>query len=50
MPIITLTTEWNKNDYYIGSVKGAILGDCPDATIIDISHQVTTYSLSLIHI
>ena len=46
MPIITLTTEWNKNDYYIGSVKGAILGDCPDAVIIDISHQVTTYSIA----
>lgn len=44
MSIITLTTEWNKNDYYIGAVKGAILGECSDANVLDISHSIPTFS------
>ena len=44
MPIITLTTEWNKDDYYIGAVKGLIMAECPKVTILDISHQIASYS------
>jgi S-adenosyl-L-methionine hydrolase (adenosine-forming) len=44
MSIITLTTEWNTNNYYIGAVKGAIIAACKDAMIIDISHQIPAYN------
>jgi S-adenosylmethionine hydrolase len=39
-PIITLTTDFGQADAYVGTMKGAILGICPDATLVDISHQV----------
>lgn len=45
MPIITLTTDWDKRDYYIGAVKGAIHKLCSNVTIIDISHQVKTFNI-----
>jgi S-adenosylmethionine hydrolase len=45
MPIITLTTDWNKSDYYIGSVKGKILAHDPTIQIIDISHQVQPFNV-----
>jgi S-adenosyl-L-methionine hydrolase (adenosine-forming) len=44
MPIVTLTTEWNRNDYYTGAVKGSILAGCPNIILLDISHQITTYN------
>lgn len=44
MSIITLTTDWKKNDYYTGAIKGAILSQCPTARIMDISHQVDPFN------
>ncbi len=44
-PIITLTTDWRKADFYLGTVKGALLSHCPGAEIIDISHQVAPFSV-----
>jgi S-adenosylmethionine hydrolase len=46
MPIITLTTDWNANDYYLGTIKGKILSHCPDARIVDISHQVASFNIN----
>lgn len=40
MPIITLTTDWRTDDYYIGAIKGHIYKKCPDAKIIDITHKI----------
>ncbi|MBN1951470.1 MAG: SAM-dependent chlorinase/fluorinase [Bacteroidales bacterium] len=45
MAIITLTTDWNKSDYYLGSVKGKILTKDPATQIVDISHQVQPFNL-----
>jgi S-adenosylmethionine hydrolase len=39
-PIITLTTDFGQTDAYVGTMKGVILGICPDATLVDISHEV----------
>ena len=46
MSIITLTTDWKANDFYVGAVKGAIISECPDVTIIDITHQIQTYNVA----
>ncbi|MBE9467116.1 MAG: SAM-dependent chlorinase/fluorinase [Bacteroidetes bacterium] len=46
MSIITLTTDWKANDFYVGAVKGSIISECPDATIIDITHQIQTYNIA----
>jgi S-adenosyl-L-methionine hydrolase (adenosine-forming) len=38
--IITLLTDFGLEDGYVGSLKGIILGICPAARIIDITHLV----------
>ena len=38
--IITLLTDFGTEDSYVGAMKGVILSINPDATIIDISHQI----------
>jgi S-adenosylmethionine hydrolase len=45
MAIVTLTTDWNKSDYYVGAVKGKLLSHNPDLQIIDISHQVQAFNI-----
>ncbi len=45
MPVITLTTDWNNNDYYLAAVKGQIISQCPEARIIDISHKIPAFSI-----
>ncbi len=39
-PIITLTTDFGQADGYAGAMKGIILGICPEAIVVDISHEV----------
>lgn len=45
MSIITLTTDFGLRDHYVSSVKGAILNQLPDASIVDISHQIEKYNI-----
>lgn len=40
MPIITLTTDFGTADWFGGSMKGVILGINPQATIVDITHDL----------
>ena len=39
-PIVTLTTDFGGGDYYVGAMKGVILGIAPEAQLVDISHQI----------
>jgi S-adenosylmethionine hydrolase len=39
-PVITLTTDFGQMDGYVGAMKGVILNICPQAEIVDISHQI----------
>ena len=45
MAIITLTTDLGLKDYYVASVKGAILKEDPNSTIVDISHEVPAFDM-----
>ncbi|MDA1045247.1 MAG: SAM-dependent chlorinase/fluorinase, partial [Verrucomicrobia bacterium] len=38
--IITLLTDFGSRDAYVGIMKGVILGICPDATIVDLAHDI----------
>lgn len=40
MPIITLITDYGTRDHYVGAMKGVILSIAPDATVVDITHDV----------
>jgi len=44
MQIITITSDWNKVDYYAAALKGRILNSCPSAQIVDISHRVKSFN------
>ena len=43
--IITLTTDFGRSDPYIAMMKGVILSVNPDATIIDVTHQIPAHSI-----
>lgn len=45
MTIITLTSDWGLSDHYSASVKGAIISRLPEATLIDITHSISKFSL-----
>ncbi len=38
--IITLTTDFGSQDYYVGAMKAVMLGVCPEAKLVDISHDL----------
>lgn len=40
LPIITLTTDFGQQDGYAGAMHGVILGICPTATLVTISHDI----------
>lgn len=44
MAIITLTTDFGLKDYYVPAVKGAILSECPEAVILDITHDTEVFN------
>jgi S-adenosylmethionine hydrolase len=44
MAVITIISDWNKNDYYLAALKGRILSNCPDTIIIDIMHQISPFN------
>jgi len=43
MQIITITSDWNEDDYYVAALKGKILTRCPQTQIVDISHKVKPF-------
>jgi len=44
-PIIALLTDFGQKDYFVSSMKGAILNINPNALIVDISHEVNSYDI-----
>ncbi len=40
MPVITLLTDFGLKDPYVGMMKGVILGLCPSARLVDLTHLV----------
>jgi S-adenosyl-L-methionine hydrolase (adenosine-forming) len=44
-PVIALLTDFGTRDHYAGTMKGVVLGICPDATLVDISHDVPTHDV-----
>lgn len=46
MHIITLTSDWKEYDFYVASLKGKLLTDCPEVRIIDINHRIKPFNIS----
>jgi S-adenosylmethionine hydrolase len=45
LSFITLLTDFGNRDFYTGALKGTLLRHCPDATLIDISHDIEPYNI-----
>ena len=44
-PVVALLTDFGQRDHYAGTMKGVVLGICPDATLVDISHEVPAHDV-----
>jgi S-adenosylmethionine hydrolase len=44
-PLIALVTDFGLRDHYVGTMKGVVLGICPDATLVDISHDIPPHDV-----
>ena len=44
-PIITFSSDFGSSGPYVGAVKGAILQICPQARVVDISHEISSHNI-----
>jgi hypothetical protein len=45
-PVVALLTDFGRLDHYAGAMKGAILSACPEATIVDVTHEVPAHDVA----
>ena len=45
-PVIALVTDFGTRDHYAGTMKGVALGICPDATLVDVTHEVPPHDVA----
>jgi S-adenosyl-L-methionine hydrolase (adenosine-forming) len=43
--IVALLTDYGTRDQYAGSLRGAVLAACPDASVVDISHDIPSHGV-----
>lgn len=44
-PFVSLLTDYGLEDEFVGVLHGVILGICPDARIVDVTHGITRHSV-----
>jgi S-adenosylmethionine hydrolase len=44
-PVIALLTDFGTRDHYVGTMKGVLLGIAPEATLVDITHDVPPHDV-----
>ena len=44
-PVIAMLTDFGLRDHYAGTMKGVVLSICPDATLVDISHDIAPHDV-----
>ncbi|HSC27389.1 MAG TPA: SAM-dependent chlorinase/fluorinase [Vicinamibacterales bacterium] len=44
-PLIALLTDFGTADHYAGTMKGVMLGICPEATLVDITHDIAPHDV-----
>lgn len=45
-PLVALLTDFGTRDHYVGALKGAVLAACPEATLVDVSHDVPAHDVA----
>ncbi len=44
-PVVALLTDFGTQNHYAGTMKGVMLGICPEATFVDITHDVPAHDV-----
>ena len=44
-PIVTLTSDFGTSDFYVAAMKAVLLRACPEARLIDVTHQVPRHDI-----
>ena len=44
-PVIALLSDFGLRDHYVAAMKGVMLSVCPDATLVDLSHDVPPHDV-----
>jgi S-adenosyl-L-methionine hydrolase (adenosine-forming) len=44
-PVIALLSDFGSRDHYAGTMKGVMLGICPDVTFTDLTHEVPPHDV-----
>jgi S-adenosylmethionine hydrolase len=44
-PIVALLTDFGLTDHYVGAMKGVLLGLCPDAVLVDVTHDIPPHDV-----
>ena len=44
-PVIALLSDFGTRDHYVGTMKAVIIGICPDATLVDITHEIAPHDV-----
>jgi S-adenosyl-L-methionine hydrolase (adenosine-forming) len=47
MAIVTLTSDWNKDDFYTAAVQGKVIMQCPGTVFVSVTNQVPAFNISL---
>jgi S-adenosylmethionine hydrolase len=44
-PVIALLSDFGTRDHYAGTMKGVVLGLCPEAMLVDITHEIPAHDV-----
>jgi S-adenosylmethionine hydrolase len=47
LPIITLLSDFGVKDPYVAEMKAVVLSICPEATLVDISHEIEKFDVRM---
>jgi S-adenosylmethionine hydrolase len=44
-PVIALLSDFGSRDHYAGTMKGVMMGICPEATLVDLTHEIAPHDV-----
>ena len=44
-PVVTFTSDFGARDSYVAQMKAAVLRHCPNATLIDVTHEIARHDI-----
>ncbi len=44
-PLVALLTDFGTRDFYVGAMKGAVVSVCPEAALVDLTHEIERHDV-----